>query len=1152
MKNISNHSAIIILFFIFAITVNKMLGQEIAVLPEFHSYYYSPQNLGISTPNVSDFIKYGNLSTNLYNGLLDFEIPIDEYDDKDFDLCMSLKYISNGFVPAKRPSFVGNNWILNYGGVITRSVMGSPDDNKGKYKNSDVIDYIVDGILVPIKNNTFVQYSEADLMHFKMAENTGGNNTPYMRGDFKHDFEPDIFRFSFGKHSGSFIIGNQGIPISLCGQGYKIDISGISIQEYNTSSAPISSSITITTPDGYIYNFGGNTNYLEYCIPNNPDKAVKIMPRFITAWYLKSIRSPNGREVNFNYLSVLQKNKYNSFVYAYNEFFIKNAGGGTDCDVINPYSTALTAKKLIMEDNIYTPVIKKIIVDNGTEIEFDINLNSVGFYDTNDYSLYLSSIKYKYNSNIIKSILFSYKYSGNYFFLDSVFLKDKIYKFEYNLNTILPNPLTISTDHWGFWNGGYDVSLTESGASSVANYCYNIDTKKQVNTNVCNVGLLKRITYPTGGITEIFYEHNRYRKYLTRSMNEVSLAIDSVAESIPCGGARVQKLRDYDHISQQYFNERTYMYKNYETNKESGIIGVVPKYRTQEKVTYYRMEPKWTNNQSINCNYLIENTVTDISSNSYSTNDILEEYHVGYSDVIENYTDNSCLVSHFSSFNDVPNGEDITYESKLMSAVSTLNTIAQIEKIGLYKTNDMSSFRGKLLSEKTYNSSGCLVLQKYNTYNIHLAKSKYNISVRSVARGRSSYKIYLIPCLLTCQNIIDKNNVQQQVIYQYNSNNLLSSTSVLGSDGKKQTTKLVYPFEITEGADTAVLRKMTTKNMLDNYVEKVSYLENGKVIDAEYCKFNETAANSGIFKPEKIYLLPKTGSSTLGSLYPINYHNAYVMLATDVVPSDVGGVETSFIVKKNTSKIKIESHFQQAPDYGNNIMPRYFMMTIKDSNGNVCYSMEGTGTVYGSFNTSGYYNYDRIDSIELQPGTYTLKLTHTSRIYSDYDIYHNGYSIVSFNEKTTDMSSSYSQFKPEISYKYDSKGNIIEAKHEGNQISTVYLWGYKHQYPIAEIKNATYDEAKTALNYSSDSQRETLAAKAEPTSSDWSLINNLRTKLPNAQVTVYKYMPLVGRLSATNPSGNTVYYEYDALNRLKFIKDNDNNILQRYDYNYKQ
>ncbi|MDR1984227.1 MAG: hypothetical protein LBQ28_05325 [Prevotellaceae bacterium] len=141
-------------------------------------------------------------------------------------------------------------------------------------------------------------------------------------------------------------------------------------------------------------------------------------------------------------------------------------------------------------------------------------------------------------------------------------------------------------------------------------------------------------------------------------------------------------------------------------------------------------------------------------------------------------------------------------------------------------------------------------------------------------------------------------------------------------------------------------------------------------------------------------------------------------------------------------------------------------------------------------------------------------------------------------------------FEPRISYnKYDSRGNSLYLSKD-DAAKVVYLWGYNYKYPIAEIKNATYEDVRTALNYTNDNQIETLAAKAEPSASDWTLINNLRTKLPNAQITVNTYKPLVGISTSTNPDGTVVYYEYDELNRLKNIKDHKGNILQQYDYKY--
>lgn len=102
---------------------------------DFQGYYFSPQNLGFSTPQTAEFVQYGNTRVNYYNGLLDLDIPLFDYKDTAFELNMSIKYISDGFKPGRRPSVVGNNWILNVGGAITRNVVGNPDDVRQEQKS---------------------------------------------------------------------------------------------------------------------------------------------------------------------------------------------------------------------------------------------------------------------------------------------------------------------------------------------------------------------------------------------------------------------------------------------------------------------------------------------------------------------------------------------------------------------------------------------------------------------------------------------------------------------------------------------------------------------------------------------------------------------------------------------------------------------------------------------------------------------------------------------------------------------------------------------------------------------------------------------------------------------------------------------------------
>jgi hypothetical protein len=49
--------------------------------------------------------------------------------------------------------------------------------------------------------------------------------------------------------------------------------------------------------------------------------------------------------------------------------------------------------------------------------------------------------------------------------------------------------------------------------------------------------------------------------------------------------------------------------------------------------------------------------------------------------------------------------------------------------------------------------------------------------------------------------------------------------------------------------------------------------------------------------------------------------------------------------------------------------------------------------------------------------------------------------------------------------RYDGDGNILQFKRPGGT-STVYLWGYDGQYPVAKIENATYDEVAAIITQS--------------------------------------------------------------------------------------
>lgn len=134
--------------------------------------------------------------------------------------------------------------------------------------------------------------------------------------------------------------------------------------------------------------------------------------------------------------------------------------------------------------------------------------------------------------------------------------------------------------------------------------------------------------------------------------------------------------------------------------------------------------------------------------------------------------------------------------------------------------------------------------------------------------------------------------------------------------------------------------------------------------------------------------------------------------------------------------------------------------------------------------------------------------------------------------------------------KYDNLGNLQQFT-PLDGVPVTLLYGYRQSYPVAEIKNTSYQtvlgvlgqtaiDQLNALNPGTDAQVRT---QLQPLRS--------ATALSSALLTTYTYSPLTGMTSTTDPNNITTYYEYDNLGRLKLIKDHNQHVVKMVEYNYK-
>ncbi|MEM7085846.1 MAG: DUF6443 domain-containing protein [Bacteroidota bacterium] len=138
-------------------------------------------------------------------------------------------------------------------------------------------------------------------------------------------------------------------------------------------------------------------------------------------------------------------------------------------------------------------------------------------------------------------------------------------------------------------------------------------------------------------------------------------------------------------------------------------------------------------------------------------------------------------------------------------------------------------------------------------------------------------------------------------------------------------------------------------------------------------------------------------------------------------------------------------------------------------------------------------------------------------------------------------------------HSYDAYGNLTEVSYPPvSAMRHMYLWGYKGDHLLAEIKNASFATISSATqttldNIIADSHVENTQTEEDDLRDD---LNDLRilTDFEDAQLSVYTYDPGIGVKSITDIRDYTNFYYYDQHNRLDYTTDENNRVLGKNEY----
>ena len=1069
-----------------------------------------PEPLTISiippSPTAASLGKYGAIPVSHYTGTPNISIPIYQVQSGDLQLPITLNYHASGIKVDEIASWVGLGWSLNAGGVITRTIRGLADESPNGFHGTNQIGQ-------KVYDYNFGLMDPQELFTFRDNAAKG-----------RWDTEPDVYYLNINGISGKIVFDKDNNPIIIPFQKLKIE------------TLP-SGGFLVTTADGTRYVF----NDIEESFSENICTDYLDLP-YPTAWYITQIISTKGDTINFTYEE--ETVNYTMGISDTDKFILPNQHAHCSISSTPPCESEFNSASRRLTQIKTANSIIKFIPGSRSDINGGSLLKAIEIYDTRD------TINYKRQHN------FYYSYFGNTterLKLDSLqesFLQGiskPPHRFVYNNPSDVPPRLSAKQDHWGFFNNNPVNNLIPKmkytyldPANGEERFVILSGGSREPEEATMQACILTEIHYPTGGFTLFDFEAHDYG-FFKNSEISYPRQIDTSASAYAFG-------RNYSE--EQLFN--------IDTAQNVKITYSVEWDRPGEEVDLY-VAIYDANNREEFFRYLWELGNADGSKVTRTTN--LELSPGNY------------RVFAFSDVNNVNMGVsikvDYTYEYRENGQVVNLkNKIAgglRIKKMtihdGISAENDMVRIYEYRLANESDRSSGVLI-----------SNPKYDATLTQY-QGPPDYwtevECHYLYRFSASRNILGMTQgshvgYREVTIYEdKNKTNGKSYFKFISPFEAPDTGKESFPFppSISNDYRRGLIDKSIDYKLEDGIYKKVRAIQNfykyhedtNKTIiipivigykassnrDVDAVKEFEDGAYKYIsqwFYLEKTTETIFDQDNQLDSLtisQAFFYENPNHIQLTKQVTTDSQG------------KI-IESHRRYPLDYDtpgkavDTLVQRHIVAPV----------IEQTQWVSGKLvsGTATKYTYNAINDFVYPE---TVHLIETNRDLS---------SLIA----STDGVSFHPNFKPRAGYRYDDFGNIIQFAKTGD-MPTSYVWSYNTTFPVVQAigVDATLLETSVASAVNSlpaysnglddlDVLLNNVAGlDSENKKSIWRDFNTaLRDLLVEAQITTYTYDPLVGMTSQTDPNGLTTFYEYDEFNRLKLIRDHEDNIIQHYEYHY--
>jgi hypothetical protein len=1129
------------------------------------------QSVSTFTPNINNIPtspeaallgRFGDIPIGYYTGTAGISIPLYTIKEAGVEIPIKLDYHSSGIKVADEATWVGLGWSLAPEGTIIQEIRGKKDDEDDNLQqNQFPSEY--NAFKSRVNNVSGVYYSAFQTGDCdKYPPNAGMSCVTLADDPYKILFslsegngQPDIYHYNFAGYSGKFYINPETSQVVLIDK--KEDIT---FEKINNGGW------IVKTLDGSAFHF----NDIE------TSHAWVITELSGITYKLSKIYFNNGKSANFTYQDEQSLSRY------YNETTVLDDHYSClNCPI--PFWPQSSSDFTYGNKKTLTKITTSDVTINfNLEDRDDIissNQNIVKRLKSIDILSLVTNKK-------IKSFEFGYSYFpynsvgkptdsytaehetalGKRLKLDSIkeigydinglaITSKPAHEFNYDLSITMPLRNSFAVDFWGYYNGEYNDKLLPDLAyfdfpsnnfyKDLYPLTYNYTgANRYTNNSFSGAYMLNTIKYPTGGFSEFEYEPNSFTNQFIPNSEQINIS-DKLVILQDQNYSNNTTTSNFELTKTTIISFVNSIYDGY-IGSQNPVAALTPQ---QMAGSFIQLRKVDMTNGSGTSTVIKSWDLSTVLNVDFETNhgvvwneDIEIEYdpnpNVYYE--VKTYLPNNIVNNSYGS---VSVKSRFTYFDSIDTSISNqcgmrIKTIKNYTKTGsLASHKSIRYYDGKLLNKFEPLEQMPAMYNSLIGMNTHSFFSK-RTSISSNDFGTNG------------GNLIGYSKVEE-----------IELDTLLNTIGKKVFHYINNENQVRKGFPNSA-------NLKNGFISKEEIFDNlsNKLLEKSYTYLNLSPFISYSGIKIKNHSFGNTDTPGMINFTPNPYQSIFhykYSYGFNPINSEWNKLE-----KIETNQFFDNDTVTSTESYTYNNLGKIQTITSTNSNNEslikkVFYSNDGilnNWEMAQDMTTSGMLG------IPVYTKNYkgTKLLNSQKTLFEKTGVYVNSRNVIL--PKYIYSSKNTTALEKRITYhSYDNKGNPLEISIEDDS-HTAYIWGYNQKYPIAKIENSTYAEVSGyvyGLQYYSDLDNDRTIDTIEPDGSitpvgnegilrDFSTTLRNNTALQDKYVTTYTYDPLIGVTSITDPKGYTIYYVYDAFNRLEFIKDTEGNILSKNEYNYKQ